>query len=55
MSTIKKIITKSDSREIKSKQNSLTYTSFETIWDQFSMRLVNRSTKSEKIAKRCKI
>ena len=44
----KKIITKSDSSEIKSKQNSLTYTSFEKIKNlgfRFSLRLVNRSTK----------
>ena len=55
MFTIKKIITKSNSRQIKSKQNSLTYTSLEKIWDQLSMRLVNKSTKSEKTAKRYKV
>ena len=55
MSTIKKIITKSNSRQIKSKQNMLTYTSLEKLWDPFSMRLVNRSTKNIKKAKRCKV
>ena len=44
----KKIITKLNSHEIKPKQNSLTCTSLEKIWDQFSMPLVNRSTESEK-------
>ena len=47
--------TKSNSHQTKSKQNSLTYTSLEKIWDRFSMRQVNSSTKSEKIAKRCKV
>ena len=51
----KKIITKSNSHKIKPKQNSLTYTSSEKTWDRVSMRLVNRSKKTEKIAKRCKV
>ena len=51
----KKIITKSNSRHIKSKQNSLTYASLEKLWDRFSMQLLNRSTKKPKIAKRCKV
>ena len=55
MSTIKRIITKSNSRQRKSKQNSLTYTALEKKWDRFSMRLVNRSKKSEKTVKRCKV
>ena len=55
MSTIKKIITKSNSHQIKPKQNSLTNTSLEKIWDQFSMRLVNRSTKKRKNNKEMQI
>ena len=47
MSTIKNI-TKSNAHQIKPKQNSLTYTSLEKIWDRFSARLVNRSTKRKK-------
>ena len=55
MPTIKKIITKSNSHQIKPKQNSLTYTSLEKIWDRVAMRLVNKSTKKKKMAKRCKV
>ena len=44
----KKNITKSNSHQIKPKQNSLTYTSLENIWDRFSMRLINRSTQKWK-------
>ena len=51
MSTIKKFITKSNSRQIKSKQTSLTYTSSGKIWERFSMQLVNRSTKKQRGAK----
>ena len=47
MSIINKIITKSNSIKIKTKQNNLTYTSLEKIWDLSSMRLVNRSTNKE--------
>ena len=55
MSTIKKNQSKSNLHQIKPKQNSLTYTSLEKIWDRVSMRLVNKSTKKRKIAKRCKV
>ena len=51
MSTIIKIITKSNSKQIKSKPNSLTYTSLVKTWDRFSMQLVNRSTKKRKNSK----
>ena len=52
ISGINKIITKSDSQQIKSKQNSLTYTPLEKIWNLSSMRLMNRSAKK---AKRCEV
>ena len=56
MSTIKKIITKSNSRQIKSKQKNLTFTSREKVFDRFSMRLANRSpNKKENIAKGAKL
>ena len=42
---------KSNSHQIKPKRNSLTYTPLEKIWDQFSVRLVNRSTKKRKDSK----
>ena len=48
MSIIKKI-KKSISDQKKPKQNNLTYTSIEKIWDLSSMRLVNTSTKNFKI------
>ena len=51
MSTIKKNIIKSNSTQIKSKQNSLNYTSLEKIWDRFSKQLVYRSTKKRKNSK----
>ena len=47
MYIIKEII-KSNSRQKKPKQNNLTFTSLEKIWDLSSMRLVNRSTKRAK-------
>ena len=47
MSKINKIITKSNSHQIK-KGNNLTYSSLETIWDLTSMRLVDMSIKRAK-------
>ena len=46
----KKIIKKSNSHQIKPKQNSLTYASLEKIWDRFSIRLdwLTGRQKSEK-------
>ena len=44
----KKKVTKSDSHQIKPKQNNVTYISLETIWELSSMRLNNRSEKEEK-------
>ena len=52
ISVINKIVTKSNSDQIKSKRNNLTYTSLDKIWNLSSMRLVNRSTKR---AKRCEV
>ena len=51
ISIINKIIKKSNSHQIKPKQN-LTYTSLEKIWVLSSMRLVNGSAKR---AKRCEV
>ena len=47
ISIIDKIITKSNSHQIKPTQNNLTYTPLEKIWVLSSMRLVNRWTKKE--------
>ena len=46
----KKIITKSNSHQIKPKQNRLIYASLEKIWDRFSIRLdwLTGRQKSEK-------
>ena len=45
MSIIKKILTKSNSHQIKPKQNKFTYTSLEKILDLSSIRLGNRLKK----------
>ena len=52
ISVIKKMITKSNSHQIKSKRNNLTYTSLDKIWNLFSMRLVD---KSKKKSMRCEV
>ena len=54
MAIINKII-KSNSHQIKPKQNNLTYTSLEKVGDLFSMRLVNRTTKKSKEVRSSKI
>ena len=46
----KKIKTKTNSHQIEPKQNNLTYTSLEKIWELSSIRLVNR-TKEQKSSK----
>ena len=51
ISIINKIITKSNSNQINSKQNNLTYTYLEKIRNLFSMRLVNSSNSSNKAEK----
>ena len=45
MSMVNKIIAKSNSHHIKPERNNLTYTSFETIWDQSSLRQVDKKSK----------
>ena len=55
---IKKIITKSNSHQIKPKQNNLTYTSLEKTWFMSSMRKcskwLKRSRKKEQIGAKFK-
>ena len=48
-------IRKSNSHQIKPKQNNLTYTLLEKVGDLFSMRLINRSTKKSKEVRSLKI
>ena len=55
MSAIKKIRTKLNSRQIKSKQNSLTYNSLEQNGTSSQCDWLPGRRKSEKIAKRCKV
>ena len=55
MAIINIIITKSNSHQIKLKQNNLNYTSLIKIRDASSMRLVNRSTKDSKEVQNSKI
>ena len=48
ISILQEIMTKSDSHQMKPKQNKIKYTSNEKIWDLSSMHLGNRSTKKRK-------
>ena len=49
------MITRSKSPQIKQKQQNLTFTSLESLWDPSSLRMVNRSTKKSKEVRSSKI